>query len=89
MLGQLVYVDFEQFSYHNELLKSNANFGSTCALERNIMRMCVCMCGRERERERGPFHSLCLELEQPLIMHHSFFFGNQPWIPLLPQLVLR
>ena len=53
MVGQLVYVDFEQFSYHNELLKSNANFGSTCALERNIMCMCVCMCGRERERELG------------------------------------
>ena len=43
----------------------------------------------ERERERGPFHGLCLEPEQPLIMWHSFFFGNQPWIPLLPQLVLR
>ena len=59
MVGQLVYVDFEQYSYHNELLKSNANFGSTCALERNIMRMsvcvCLCMCGGERERERARF----------------------------------
>ena len=51
MVGQLVYVDFEQFSYHNELFSNQMQILVLHAHLKEILCVCVCACVGESERE--------------------------------------